>query len=144
MPGPKQADAFYRLAEVRLNNPEARSGAVEVLERALEIAPDMPRAEVMLRKALQVGAPDERIVRLFERVARSSGSEAMLAEAIALIVGLPGMRPESLREGVELAKRIDKTHLAKTMLERAIENDGEGFRPRMPAGRAPSLPRCVS
>jgi golgin subfamily B member 1 len=129
LPGPKQADAFYRLAEVRLAEPATRARGVEVLERALELAPDLSRAEAMLRAALNGVGNDERAARLLERVARSSGNQPLLAEALSLVSALPGFWPDALREGVDLACELDNRPLARSMLERALGIDASGMLP---------------
>jgi tetratricopeptide (TPR) repeat protein len=63
---------------------------------------------------------DERAVRLFERVARASGNQPLLAEALSLVVALPGARTDALREGVGLAQQLENGPLARAMLERAL------------------------
>lgn len=119
--GPKHADAFYRLAAVRLGDPDTRDQGVDVLERALSLASDLPRAEAILRKALALEPVSERVVRLFERVARASGSETLLAEALAMVASLPSLQMEAVREGVRLAEHLENPALARALLERTLE-----------------------
>lgn len=115
-----ESDAFYRLAEVRLKDPPALARGIEVLERALERSPDLDRAERLLRAAIQAHPGEPALVMLFERVARAKNDDATLAEALALVVALPGAHAEALREGVALAERIERVDIAESLLRTAI------------------------
>lgn len=114
------AAAFYRLAQIRLADPATAARGFEVLESALELAPDLGRAEALLREAIARAPGDERAIVLFERVARAQGDDRNLADALALVSKLPGARPETLREGVELADRLERPELARELLETAM------------------------
>lgn len=125
-----EADAFYRLAEIRLADPPTVSRGLEVLERALELAPDLERAERLLRSAIAERAGDEALVQLFERIARAKADDATLIEALGMVVQLPGVHPEALREGVNLAEHLDRADLSRALLETALKDGGTGLSER--------------
>jgi tetratricopeptide (TPR) repeat protein len=124
-------DALYRLAELRVKDPATLERGVEILERALEIKADVPRAEALLRSAVQAGASGERVVALFERVVRASGDEAALADALLQVVRLPGPHVEALREGFELAHKLENAGLKRALLETALRDDGKELTPEV-------------
>ncbi len=123
------ADPFYRLAELRVRDPNTADRGVEVLERALELRADVERAETLLRSAVAAGATGERVVALFERVVRASGNEAALADALLQVVRLPGAHTEALREGVELARKLENKELERQLLEAALREDAKELEP---------------
>ena len=120
-----EADAFYRLAEIRLKDAPAMPRGIEVLERALELAPDPERAERLLEAALEAHARDEALVSLYERIARAKNDPATLVRALGLVIALPGPHPEALREGVALAEQLERADLAEALLRSAL-GDGDG------------------
>lgn len=123
-----EPDAFYRLAEIRLQDPPALGRGIEVLERALELSPDLERAERLLRRAIEAHPEETSLVMLFERIARAKNDDATLVDALARIVALPGAHPEALREGVALAERMERADLAQSLLEKALgDDDGAGL-----------------
>ncbi|HVJ21574.1 MAG TPA: tetratricopeptide repeat protein, partial [Polyangiaceae bacterium] len=76
---PADPDLFYRLAAVRLSNPEQREQGYELLERALDVKPDFQRAEKLLREASSGSeGGDPRAALLLERLARASGDSRAL------------------------------------------------------------------
>jgi tetratricopeptide (TPR) repeat protein len=131
----RDAEPLYRLAEIRLQNPELREAGLDVLERVLELAPDLGRAEALLRSAIAAGATDERTVMTFERVARASGDPKTLADALELVVALPGMHMGALREGIALAENGEDPTVARRLLERALA-DGAASLPHEDAAWA--------
>ena len=50
---PPNADPFYRLAEMRLEDEGTRAEGLSLLERALSLQPDQDRAEKLLNAALE-------------------------------------------------------------------------------------------
>jgi tetratricopeptide (TPR) repeat protein len=116
--------SLYRLAELRAKDPKTVERAVEILERALELGPDVPRAEALLRSALAQGAVGERVVSLFERVVRASGDELELAKALLEVVRLPGPHVAALREASELSKKLGDKALERALFEAALRDDG--------------------
>lgn len=117
-------DPFYRLAEVRLLTPDKRDQGADLLERALELEPRYDRAQAMLVAALSSAPGNERLARLFERVARQSGSDELLADALLQVAELCGPSAASVREGIGLSERLARPELAARLLELAVAGDG--------------------
>ncbi|HMR74909.1 MAG TPA: tetratricopeptide repeat protein, partial [Polyangiaceae bacterium] len=113
-------EPYYRLAAIYFEGTEHRERAVEVLERALEIWPDVARAEELLRAALAEHPDVVAVVALFERVARSSGDARKLLDALVLLARLPDARIEVVREGVELADTLEEHALSRLLLESGL------------------------
>ncbi|MEZ4226180.1 MAG: tetratricopeptide repeat protein [Polyangiaceae bacterium] len=117
---PEGAEPYYRLAALYLQVEAQRPRAVEVLERALELSPDLSRADTLLREALARDATDARIVALFERVARGSGDARHLVDALVLSARLPDASAEMIREGVALADSLEEHAVARELLESGL------------------------
>ena len=117
-------DLFYRLAKVRLGNLETFEQGVELIERALDIAPDFGRARVLLAEA--AGNPDPtRIGALLERIARATGDDRALADALAGQLAGPDASILRVREGVEVARRLNDVELGERMLQSALALRGD-------------------
>ncbi|MEZ4375557.1 MAG: hypothetical protein R3B07_32400 [Polyangiaceae bacterium] len=121
------ADALYRLAELRLASAETRDSGIDLLERALELGPDIERADQMLRGLLQREPGLEEPARLLESISRGAGREASLLVALRYIAALPGPRLDALREAFELAKSLDKLEVARKILEEALSRNDSGL-----------------
>src|SRR5262249_17339001 len=76
---PSEADPMYRLAAIRFAEGDTQRGA-DLFERALLIAVDPERAEEVLLIAFENEPRNERLVRLYERVARAGRRERTLAD----------------------------------------------------------------
>jgi tetratricopeptide (TPR) repeat protein len=113
-------EPYYRLAAIYFESGDGLQRAVEVLERALELAPDLDRAEELLRGALARHPDDVSVVALFERVARSSGDARKLVDALVLLSRLADARIEVVREGVELADTLEEHALSRLLLESGL------------------------
>ncbi len=146
------AEPYYRLAAIYFASGEQGERAVEVLERALELCADVNRAEQLLRGALAEQADDERVVALFERVARSTGDAKKLVDALVLLARLPTAGIEVIREGVELTDALEEHALSKELLESGLAmasrlSDADGAWVRMELSRrleaAGVLPRAL-
>jgi tetratricopeptide (TPR) repeat protein len=125
------ADALYRLAALRLLNPETVDKGAELLESALESAPDMGRAETILETATRLHPRHESLVRLYERVGRTPGRERALIEALALRSALEGGSADPIREAVQVSKDLSDPGLAESLLRRFIElRDAESALPQ--------------
>jgi golgin subfamily B member 1 len=121
---PTDGDLFYRLAKVRLGDPETFEQGVALIERALDVAPDFDRARVLLAEA--AGNPDPtRVGALLERIARATGDDRALANALAGQIAGAEATLDRVREGVELAVRLGDAELAQRMLQSALSLEGE-------------------
>ena len=122
--GPGAAsDATYRLAALRLVTRETMDEGCATLRRALDMDPQIDRAEEILRRALDLDPTHAMLVELYEHVGRQPGHERTLVEALGLRARLPGGDIETVREAVEVAVRIGEPKLAEALLERFV--DGE-------------------
>jgi tetratricopeptide (TPR) repeat protein len=134
----ERADALYRLAALRLQRPAAEVDGIALLERAFEVAPDADRAEAILREALARGADGALVAHSLEQLARATGRDRTLIDALVLRSRLDGdSAPTSvgdrfadLREAVAIAERLDDRALVEELLRRAlarapIEGDAE-------------------
>jgi tetratricopeptide (TPR) repeat protein len=122
--GPRAAgDAIYRLAALRLANRASLDEGVEMMHTALDLDPQLDRAEAALRKAVEIDATHRRVVDLYEFVGRHPGHERALFHALELRSRMPGGDVDTVREAVEVAVRIGAPALAESLLERFV--DGE-------------------
>ncbi|MCC6213559.1 MAG: tetratricopeptide repeat protein [Polyangiaceae bacterium] len=119
-----EAPVLYRLAEVRLAEAETRSDGLDLLARAFEAQPDASRAAGALREVLRVDAERAEAIELFERLARASGSGALLAEALALRAER-SPEPALVRECVALAAEESAPALARRALEALVRHAAE-------------------
>lgn len=121
---PSDGDLFYRLAKVRLASADTFEQGVELIERALDIAPDFARAQELLAEA--AGNPDPtRVAALLERIARATGDDRALADALAGQIASPEATLALAREGVAVAVRLGDAALAERMLKSAITLEGD-------------------
>jgi tetratricopeptide (TPR) repeat protein len=122
--GPKAAaDSTYRLAALRLSSRPTFDVGVELLRRALDLDPQLERAEDILRQALAVDPGDAGLLELYEHVGRQPGHERTLIDALRLRAKMPGSDVSTVREAVDLAVRIGDPSLAESLLERFVEGD---------------------
>ncbi len=120
--GPRAAsDAVYRLAALRLTSRETLDEGVELMTTALDLDPQIDRAEAALRRAVAVDATHRRILDLYEYIGRQPGHERALVDALRVRSELPGADLGTLREAVEVAVRIGEVSQAEALLQRVIE-----------------------
>lgn len=117
---PPDGDLLYRLAETRLRDGAELEGALDLLERALAVAPDLERAEAML-KGIPSDAPPRAVV-LLERIARDRGDPGALARALERRIVHGDADVGAVHEGIELAERLNDSELAVRMLVLALES----------------------
>src|SRR5439155_11932896 len=113
-------DALYRLARLKLLDAKSLDEGCDLLESALKVAPDYPRAQAVLEAAATMHPKSERLVDIYERVGRTPGREQALVAALTLRAELPGNGPEPLREAVEIARALGDVALAETLLRRLV------------------------
>jgi tetratricopeptide (TPR) repeat protein len=122
--GPRAAsDAIYRLAALRLGSAQTLDEGVEMMRTALDLDPQLDRAEQAIRRAVAIDPTHRRLVDLFEHVGRQPGHERALVEALNLRSRLPGSDADTVREAVEVAMRIGDQSLAESLLEPFAEGD---------------------
>ena len=117
------ADVLYRLAKIRLAKRETIGEGTELLERALDIAPEPDRATEALTPAIEADDKNERVARLYERVTRGRGRKSAHAAALLRIINLGVATVEELREGVALALADSNELLATSILIELVAQD---------------------
>jgi tetratricopeptide (TPR) repeat protein len=115
------ADALYRLAAFRLAKDDTVDEGARLLEKAFEVAPDLDRAESILKIAAHAHPKHAALVALYERVGRAPGHERALVDALSLRSAIEGGTPGPLAEAVELAKQLSDPSLAEALLTRFID-----------------------
>jgi tetratricopeptide (TPR) repeat protein len=116
-----RADALYRMAEVHLANEETIDKGIVALTDALDAAPRYERACRILQRATADGVQNPELTALYDRVARKTGDDQAILQAIERKAQLAETQPEEVREGVELALRMGATDRAEALMLRAIE-----------------------
>ena len=122
--GEERAEALYTAADLELQTSDTTEPGLATLALALDTpgcAPRWAHAALSLRKALQVSIDREPIVRLYESVARASGEDALLLDALWAASTLPRPPQETLREAFALASTLGAGDRATRLLERAVE-----------------------
>jgi tetratricopeptide (TPR) repeat protein len=125
------ADALYLLAGLRLRRPEAEYDGLELLARAFDADAQPDRAEGLLREALARGADGVSVGHALADVARRSGRERALVDALVLISGVDAeithvedaneARLDPIREAVEIAERMGDGVLVEELLRKALQ-----------------------
>jgi golgin subfamily B member 1 len=127
--GGASSDALYRLAQLRFRGSDVDS-ACDAFEQAFEGDPDAERAEALLEVASAAHPESERIVDLYERLARAPGRERTLVDALVKRWALPGSSTQPMREAVELAEeKLEDRDLEESLLRKYLEgaqDDKEG------------------
>lgn len=126
--------ALYRLAELRFRSGDVDAGC-DAFERAFDAEPDPERGEALLRAAADAHPEAERVLDLYERLAREPGRERSLVDALVRRWSLPGAGTEPMREAVELAEKLEDRELAESLLRRYLE----GAQPDANEGRVWAL-----
>jgi Tfp pilus assembly protein PilF len=120
--GPRSAsDATYRLAALRLTSRETFDEGVEMMHTALDLDPQLERAEGALRRAVAMDPTHRRVLDLYEQIGRQPGHEGALVDALRVRSELPGADPSTVREAVEVALRIGDSAQAESLLHRVVE-----------------------
>ena len=118
----RDPDLFYRLAELRLEDPNGGEQGLELLERALDANPDFGRAQALLRRTADKLDPT-RVAALLERIARATGDDRALADALTEQIASPDATLARVREGVAVAQRLSDTALMQRMLQAGLALD---------------------
>lgn len=121
----QRVDALYRLAELDLSAADSRDAGRATLERALDVDARYDRAAAMLAVACASAPEDAALVALYEQVARSSGDDKLLLDALDRSTSLADASQELLREAVDVAQRVGDSDREHALLQRAIDRAGE-------------------
>jgi tetratricopeptide (TPR) repeat protein len=118
-PTAAQVDALYRLAEIFLGSETRRRQGFELLERAFAAEPRWAQAGRLLRRAAAESS-DERILAMYERVARNGGDGELLLDFLERRAAQSGATPQQIREAVDLAVEQGQDQRAEALLVRAV------------------------
>jgi tetratricopeptide (TPR) repeat protein len=119
-PTPQQVDALYRLAEIFIGSDSRRKQGVELLERAFAAEPRWSQAGKLLKAAAAGSPDDDKILAMYERVARNGGDQELLLDFLERRAALAGATPEQIREAVDLAVDQGQDERAEALLVRAV------------------------
>ncbi len=119
-PTPAQVDALYRLSEIFLGSESRRKQGFELLERAFQAEPRWAQAGRLLRMAAQNEQTDDKLMTMFERVARNGGDNELLLDFLERRAALPSATPEQIKEAVDLAVSQGQDQRAEALLVRAV------------------------
>lgn len=126
--GGASAETLYRLAQLRFKSNDVEA-ACDAFEQAHETEPDLDRAIGVLQAAADAHPTHERLISIYERVARAPGRERVLVDALVKRWSLPGATTEPMKAAVELAEELEDRDLAESLLRRYLEagqEDREG------------------
>jgi len=119
-PTPAQIDALYRLAEIFLGSDTRRRQGFDLLERAFAAEPRWAQAGRLLRQAAAGDPSDDKIMQMYERVARNGGDGELLLDFLERRAAQPGATPAQIREAVDLAVEQGQDQRAEALLVRAV------------------------
>lgn len=119
-PTPAQVDALYRLAEIFLGSETRRRQGFDLLERAFAAEPRWAQAGRLLRQAASHDPNDERVMAMYERVARNGGDNELLLDFLERRAAQPQATPAQIREAVDLAIDHGQDQRAEALLVRAV------------------------
>ncbi|MCX5745369.1 MAG: hypothetical protein NT062_23065, partial [Proteobacteria bacterium] len=121
-PTPAQIDALYRLSEIFLMSETRRRQGFDLLERAFTAEPRWAQAGRLLKVAAANEPNDERILAMYERVARNGGDADLLLDFLERRAALPTATAQQIKEAVDVA--VDQAHeeRAEALLVRAVAN----------------------
>jgi len=119
-PTPAQIDALYRLAEIFLGSDTRRRQGFDLLERAFAAEPRWAQAGRLLRQAAAGDPSDDKIMQMYERVARNGGDGELLLDFLERRAAHAGATPSQIREAVDLAVEQGQDQRAEALLVRAV------------------------
>ncbi len=121
IPESAKVEAFYRIAEVELADAETLESGVATLAEALGKAPDHARAARILSAGARKWPERDALMALYERAARGAQEPEILLEFIEIRTRREDSSLDEIREGVELASRLEAHDRAEELLRRGVE-----------------------
>src|SRR5690606_16792966 len=119
-PTPQQVDALYRLAEIFIGSDTRRKQGIDLLERAFAAEPRWAQAGRLLKMAAAATPEDEKVLAMYERVARNGGDQELLLDFLERRAALSAATPAQIREAVDLAIELGQDERAEALLVRAV------------------------
>ncbi|MBA3539075.1 MAG: tetratricopeptide repeat protein, partial [Deltaproteobacteria bacterium] len=102
-PTPAQVDALYRLAEIFLVSDARRKQGFELLERAFAAEPRWAQAGRLLKVAAANAPGDDKVLAMYERVARNGGDTELLLDFLERRAALATATAQQIKEAVDVA-----------------------------------------
>jgi tetratricopeptide (TPR) repeat protein len=129
-PTPAQIDALYRLAEIFIASDTRRRQGFDLLERAFAAEPRWAQAGRLLRQAAAASPGEDKIIQMYERVARNGGDAELLLDFLERRAAKSSATPQQIREAVDLAVDQGQEQRAEALLVRAVaaaRDTGDGL-----------------
>jgi tetratricopeptide (TPR) repeat protein len=120
-PTPQQVDALYRLAEIFIGSDTRRKQGIELLERAFAAEPRWTQAGRLLKLAAVHAPDDDKVLAMYERVARNGGDQELLLDFLERRAGQGTSTPKQIKEAVDLAVELGHDDRAEGLLVRAVD-----------------------
>jgi tetratricopeptide (TPR) repeat protein len=120
---PQKIDALYRLSESFIATESRREAGVDLLERAFASEPRWAQSGRILRAAAATSllTTDERVLKMYERVARAGGDSALLMDFLQRRAMLPESTSGQMREAVDTALAQNDGDRAESLLLHAVD-----------------------
>ncbi len=118
-PTPAQIDALYRLAEIFLTSDTRRRQGFDMLVRAFEAEPRWTQAGRLLKLAA-ANDTDDRVMAMYERVARNGNDADLLLDFLERRASIAGATTAQIKEAVDLAVTQGHDQRAEALLVRAV------------------------
>ena len=118
---PEQIDSFYRLSEIFIATPSRRRQGIDLLERAFTAEPRWAQAGRVLKLAAATDISDERVLTMYERVARHGGDPDILLDFLEKRALAPGATTTQIREAINAATEVRNDARAEALLRRAVQ-----------------------
>jgi len=118
----EQVDALYRLADIFVATESRRAQGIDLLERAFLTEPRWSAAGKILRAAAATSLveTDERVLAMYEKVARAAGEPAMLLDFLERRAKQPFATTSQIREAVDTAVTHGENARAEQLLRHAV------------------------
>ncbi len=114
-------DAFYRVAEIQLADPETQDRGLDSLLKVLAEEPRYGRAAFILQQASERLTPSPRFLEIYEDVARRSGDAELILHCLERQVARDDAPADRVREAAELAIKIEAWDRGEALLHRLVE-----------------------
>nr|HEX4316875.1 hypothetical protein [Kofleriaceae bacterium] len=119
-PTPAQVDALYRLSEIFLSSDTRKKQGFELLERAFSAEPRWGQAGRLLKLAAANDPGNDKIMVMYERVARQGGDVDLLLDFLERRAALQTATPAQIKEAVDVAVDQQQEARAEALLVRAV------------------------
>ncbi len=127
--GANHAGPFYRLAQIRISQPERRGEALVLYQYAMKLRPEYSKTARALLQALDDGWDEPQAVALAEQAARGAGEPRLLVEALLYSLRTSKECGPLAREAAAIARGLGDLELTETLLTHALLNENAVLSP---------------